>query len=406
MVSDTKYDVTLETELTYNRVGEVLEVSGTIIVPGTFTDSKGNTVQIDEDVIKQAAPTFKAVPIIIRHTDEEEDILKAVGFSTKTWVTPQGELKYSGIVYRPDAIQEVESGNKDAHSIEATIVSSLVNGVEVAKTMVGEAIALTTVVRAAVPEAKLDGHRLTDQVRLCKFEQKGIMEMPNEGDNIPLGTPLTVEALQAELAKLMPKPVTWENMTDDQKTKIAAEYLKSKGITLEDKKPEEGIALNDPTAQAMTLAMVQAGITKETAQKAFDNFKEKWPKPVTGVDLATSLSTDFDVTTERDKLKTDLEKIKTDKETDELKTIVAETKKLDSTFDEKVFFEGLDSTEKKIDATKRLKTQLERMAKPTGLTEISDTQKTGVNKISMETFGSTPEGLLEMIIPGATKKEG
>jgi len=455
-----KFRVEFASPVRLEKIGEVLEIEGIILSVGTFTDSQGKTFTYTRDILEKSKDTFVGVPIVFPHTLDFEgasNILNKVGgFSTQTWVDGD-DLWYKGVVYKKPLIKQALAHQLQSHSIEAGIEAVYDSNLGTNKVLelTGEAIALTDKPACATCQAKsmkvksnikleeregdtppspseppesetCSGELFPERevylvknlctgTQVSKTRQKGErvrIAMDEEESDVE---PKTAEDVLQEITRLAenyPGPEKpWEEMSKAEKTRAC----KTIGFTkVEKTQAEEPTEMAAPSMAAFAFAMKAAGIPKEKIEEALKKLKEKYPYPAPektkkeDIDVEALFEESPEVTAmreEKEGIERELNTMKEAKAVQELTTIVEDIRKMDPTFDDKIFFEGTKCTHEKIALSKKYKVQLERMKKPASVQQVSDIEVSKIDRISMETFGDTPEGLLRTLVPEAFKEE-
>jgi len=111
--------VSLEAPFTWERLGQILKITGVALAPGVYTGLEGKTIKYPADVIKKAAPTLLGKTIVYPHTlsdDRETEV--ACGFISEAGIENDA-VTFVGFVYDPQVQKLVETGQLSSTSIEA-----------------------------------------------------------------------------------------------------------------------------------------------------------------------------------------------------------------------------------------------------------------------------------------------
>jgi len=422
--------------LQFTKIGNVMEVKGVILREGVFVDSQGRKFYYTKEILQQAAPTYVGVPIVYPHTKDEEGVSsvlrKIVGFTTQTWMKGSN-VWYKGIIYNPTLVAAIEKlvalKKLPKHSIEASVkaIYDMQVGARKVLRMIGEAVAITTT--PSCFECGMTHSKVTSTVRLAGGEatQLGLgggHELSDREVMVPLytGGPLLAEThlqnrtcerikmseeeeesteteeAEEETTLKLAGSKTWLEMSPEERRAAA----KSIGLVEPPKTPvKTGPTPNELTKVAM--ACKASGLKPKETEKVLLGLTQK-KQPALGININAIYEESPDVTELRTKLEESQNKLKefeTTKLEAELKVEVDAIKEIDKGFDGKVFFEKIECPTEKIALAKRYRAQLERMKKPVSVQGISESAITNLERISMEAFGATPDGLLKEIVPEA-----
>jgi len=112
------YELRLENEIAYQKLGSVLLVEGIALAEGTYTGLDGKTCFYSKEEIERAGPTLLGKPIVYPHTTDDGATAQfAVGFVTEV-AMENGALKWKGYIYDPEVQTLVEQGMLPSVSAE------------------------------------------------------------------------------------------------------------------------------------------------------------------------------------------------------------------------------------------------------------------------------------------------
>lgn len=259
-------------QIQFEPAGEVIQVTGTLLCPGTFTGLDGEPVTFDKDAISDIKEHIEGnVPLKVTHFSD-----KIVGYATHfSYDEESGELKFKGYVFDPEAIRKITQDGYDHISgefdLDVTDGNVVVGGVLKAIAFVTNPAVPSANVEEAKPVALSRGDGMSGQDRPSKDEFLGfiegrlveagvpkdvvqkVMDVLKEVIKVPYPYPYPAPKAEELEAKLAEKDKEIERLTaeleqyrakftelKEQEFKALAEELKNMGI----KEPEaivEGI---------------------------------------------------------------------------------------------------------------------------------------------------------------------
>jgi len=101
----------------WQRVGDVLKITGTLIAEGTWTGIDGHTVYYPRAIFPDATPNILSASIKRGHEMDEDAV---VGFVSASRFLDD-RIDIEGIIYDPTTIQDIELNNLTGISMEADV---------------------------------------------------------------------------------------------------------------------------------------------------------------------------------------------------------------------------------------------------------------------------------------------
>ena len=181
-------------DVKWTKSGDVLEVEGILIYPGTFTGLDGRPTEFTEDVIKEILEGVDGnVPLKLTHFSDA-----IIGYATKLGLDDNGRLWFKGFVFDEGAIDKIVNGGYSGISGEFQLE------MDGEKAVGGILTAIAFVETPAAPQAGVK-------------EAKSV-ELSNGGED-------EMEDEEVEMGRKKKKP------TPEEFFKYIEEELKKKGVS-------------------------------------------------------------------------------------------------------------------------------------------------------------------------------
>lgn len=328
--------VTLESPLTWKRLGKALIIEGVALAEGTYTDLSGKTVTYPFEALKASAETLLGVPIVYPHTlsdNNEKEV--AVGHVTEIAVRDNAIL-FKGMIFDPHVQELVEKGKLSAVSVEANVDTDFdpESGVFRAERLEFTALALTEA--PACPSCRIL------EVRPVQLEKSGGVEKVEEHKE---STPA-----ESKLAEERPSKTEFFD--------------------------------------AIKKALVDAGVEEDTAKKVIDVLKDfiqvpyPYPYPAPAKQEVVESMSVVDSPSELEQLKKRVAELEEANKKlterynaileEQIGELVAEIKKIDRKFELEKFCSGVEDKSLRINMLKSYLETLQRVAPSTKKLELGE----------------------------------
>jgi len=432
---------------TWQRIGDVLRIRGTLLREGTYTGLDGHTIYYPADVIREALPTIIGKPLKAVHADMADVV---VGFVTAAREV-DGGVEIEGVIFDKDEIRRIENAEKTGLSMEADVEWEEVPGYEVPVarkiTFTGGAV----VENPACPTCRVES---TARIRL--EEEKGKMSEETEMQKKPTREEF-FNWIRDQLKKAGIEEAVIDKIIDVLKGAIKTPYpypYPSPTSPTPKKQEEPQMSIEDIEAairnvlqtelEKPTRAAFLRWLRKQFKEAGFDRaaigkilaiikkaiktpYPYPYPKPVKAkgsadVDLeAIWDETVAELENEVDKLETEIEQKEIELENlrkqleelqkkelqrkEEMKTeLINRIKEIDEHFDEKKFLEGVDNIDAQIKVLNSYLETVQRLKPAIKLAGVAATPEgeKKAEEVILSMFGDE-EALKDLISP---QKEG
>ena len=182
-------------KLKFEPAGDVLQVQGTLIYPGTFTGLDGKPVTFSKEVIKDIKENIDGnIPFKVTHFSD-----KIVGYATHFFLDENtGALMFKGYVFDNNAIKKIETDGYDHVSGEFDVDVD-----KDGKVVDGVLKAIAFVTKPAVPGAEIEEAK---SVALSK--EGGELDMADKKEEVKEQRPTKQEFIDHIIRKLQGKGLT------------------------------------------------------------------------------------------------------------------------------------------------------------------------------------------------------
>jgi len=230
------FRATLASPFQWEKLDKLMRLRGVAITEGTFTGIDGQTIHYSGEVIKQAADTLLAKPILYAHTtDEGDEKFLTVGFVSGIKLV-NGSLEYEGFLFNPTVFSFVQEGDVYAVSPELDVRGYWNPDLQRYDAEHIEFTALALTNRPAIKQAVIHAHEYVRQVKLEEVRKKMDETQLPAVEDLAKADEETIEKLQQ--AYPMPKTKAWGDMTDREKFLSCRLFFKNKGYPLPAAKKE------------------------------------------------------------------------------------------------------------------------------------------------------------------------
>jgi len=390
--------VTLQSPFTWKRIGEVLEIEGTLLAEGRWTGLDGVPIYYPSEAIKSAIDSAVGIPIKYKHRDEAEAVC---GFVTAVkWSGNRADFK--GIIFSKDVIDRVELGLLDGVSMEAYVNTKE----EADRGLVATSLKFTAV--ALVENPACEECRISTVCPISLQKPTGEKEDAPTGEVVGMAEnkpkpeeffkwiedKLKAAGISEEvigkimdiLKKAIKVPYPYPSPEKYPEPKKAEDVFPIEGLT-EEIPAEEFLA--KPTRAAFLRwfrnQLKKLDLKPEQVTAVMNLFKKAiktpypypYPAPVKG-----EAPEEYEAKMkEKDELIARLEKEKSDLEAElraireaEVKSLLERVKELDKEFDADKFFEGIDDLELRKRMLERYLESIQRVTKgPSVQLSVDDT---------------------------------